>query len=200
MACRKPYFLGRTPVGCGQCIPCRVHRRRVWTVRQVLESLTHTSNAFVTLTYNQENLPEDGSLVPRHLQLFFKRLRKNLDPIRVRFFSVGEYGDTSYRPHYHASLFGLGLQHSQVIEKSWPHGFVQVAEFNYYTAQYTCGYVVKKMTKPDDTRLNGRYPEFARMSNRPGIGADAMEVIADSVLTDAGLKEYQNVGDAPRRS
>ena len=200
MICRRPYFVhGRTPVGCGQCIPCRVNRRRVWTVRQVLESFLHEANCFVTLTYSPENLPADGSVSPAHLRNYLKRLRKELSKldIRVRFFGVGEYGDQTNRPHYHLSLFGCGLEMATVIDNTWPYGFTQTGEFNYSTAQYVCGYTVKKLTNKADQRLDGRHPEFARMSNRPGIGADAMGVIADAVLTDAGLDEFAKTGDVP---
>lgn len=38
------------------------------------------------------------------------------------------------------------------------------------------------MTSKDDARLNGRHPEFARMSNRPGIGADFMHHIGSTLL------------------
>ena len=51
------------------------------------------------------------------------------------------------------------------------------------SASYLAGYVTKKLTDPNDLRLEGRYPEFARMSNRPGIGRDAMHEIASAVLT-----------------
>lgn len=49
-------------------------------------------------------------------------------------------------------------------------------------ALYIAGYVVKKMTHNQDIRLDGRNPEFARMSLRPGIGADAMHNVASEIL------------------
>lgn len=57
-----------------------------------------------------------------------------------------------------------------------------VAELTFKSAAYIAGYVVKKMTRMQDTRLNGRWPEFARMSLRPGIGADAMWDVASAVM------------------
>lgn len=203
MLCKRPYLLPQTnvPVGCGQCLLCRINRRRIWTARQVLESFMHDRNCFVTLTYNNENLPLSASVDPRETQLFMKRLRSTLvdkaDGRKVRFVAVGEYGDASWRPHYHLSLFGVGQLDEDLIKSCWSKGFVAVAEFNSYTAAYVSGYVVKKMTSKDDPRLHGRHPEYARFSNRPGIGAHAMSVIADSVLTDAGLDEYEKTGDVP---
>lgn len=38
------------------------------------------------------------------------------------------------------------------------------------------------MTRTDDPRLFGREPEFCRMSNRPGIGADAMHEVASQLM------------------
>ncbi len=63
---------------------------------------------------------------------------------------------------------------------------MHVGELTAESAGYIAGYVTKKMTKKDDPRLNGRHPEFSRMSNRPGIGAKAM--------VDVGLSIYQNPG------
>lgn len=158
----------------------------------------HESNSFVTLTYSEENLPEDGCIRPEILRDFMKRLRYYYAPEKVRFFGVGEYGDDSWRPHYHLSLFGLGQLDTEIVKKAWPFGFVSVYEFNYKTASYTCGYVIKKMTRKRDPKLGGREPEFARMSNRPGLGATAMSVVRDSVLTDAGLDFYEELQDVPR--
>lgn len=50
------------------------------------------------------------------------------------------------------------------------------------------------MTGKDDARLYGRHPEFARMSLKPGIGADMMHDVA-STLMDFNLENSQ--GDVP---
>lgn len=158
-----------------------------------LESLTHDGSCFVTLTYSDDYLPSDGSVRPADAQLWLKRFRKRIAPERVRFYLVGEYGDESWRPHYHSCLFGVGPECAPIVESTWGMGHIRVDEFNQTTAQYVSGYVTKKMTRFDDDRLGGRHPEFARMSNRPGIGAAAMSVIAedaDRIRTESGDVPY----------
>lgn len=192
---------GAVPFGCGQCLPCRINRRRLWMWRQFLESLCHDENAFVTFTYSDQFAPSDGGLCPAHARDFLKRVRYHVNERdegrKFRFFLVGEYGDQTFRPHYHLSLFGLGFAHREIIQACWPFGFAQTAEFNETTAQYVAGYVTKKLTSKDDCRLEGRYPEFARMSNRPGLGAPAMRIIAESLRCDAGLADIRAAGDVP---
>lgn len=196
MMCRKPFVRGMEAFGCGQCMPCRFNRRRIWTHRIMLESLVHRCASFVTLTYNDENLPAGGTLVPRDLQLFLKRLRRQM-PVKLRFFGVGEYGDFSWRPHYHLALFGCDRSCGSLLRKAWPSGFVHVGDLTYDSAQYVCGYVTKKLTRSDDDRLHGRYPEFARMSLRPGIGALAIEEVAAALQNRAGWDYIGDVGDVP---
>lgn len=197
--CRNPYVQGMAAYDCGQCMPCRAKRRRLWTHRLMLEGLEARGSAFVTLTYRPENLPENMSLVPLHLQNWLKRFREMISPRRVRFYAVGEYGDESERPHYHVALYGYDTciyGRSQYTDKrlnccpicdlvrdSWGHGFVYLGELEIKSAMYIAGYMLKKMTKADDVRLKGRHPEFARMSLRPGIGAWAMDEIAHALLT-----------------
>lgn len=188
---------GPVPVGCGQCLFCRINRRRLWAHRIELEARKHADSSFVTLTYSDSNLPDKGTLVPRDTQLFLKRLRKLADPLRVRYFLVGEYGDNTQRPHYHAALYGIGQQHADLVQKAWGLGHTMTAELNEHTAQYIAGYVVKKMTSPDDPRLNGRFPEFSRMSLRPGIGGDAMLDVSEVLTSKHGQKVIQRNGDVP---
>lgn len=159
----------------------------------------HDENSFVTLTY--KDMPLSGSLEPKKLRDFINAFRTQYYRKynkRIRYFAVGEYGEKTWRPHYHVNLFGSGVLNTLMVEEYWPYGFVKVGDFNATTAAYVAGYVTKKLTAKGDVRLHGRHPEFARQSNRPGLGAHAMSVIADTVLTDAGLDAYQVTGDVPR--
>lgn len=196
MICSRPFTVGTVGFGCGQCLPCRINRRRVWAWRMVLESYCHEESSFVTLTYDEANVPDGGTLDPRHLQLFLKKLRKARSA-PLRFFAVGEYGDHSERPHYHLALFGLGMDGRDDVDRAWGRGHVLLGELNEKTTAYIAGYVVKKMTHANDARLNGRRPEFARMSLRPGIGAPAMKTLAKSMDNPHGQAEVQNTGDVP---
>lgn len=160
----------------------------------MLEAAQYKDNAFVTLTYAPENLPSDNSVSPRVLQLFLKKLRKKA-PKAIRFFGVGEYGEKSGAPHYHLACFGFpSCLHVQTRKKdyccpvcetistSWGQGHIFVGTLQLQSMAYVAGYINKKMTKPDDPRLEGRLPEFARMSLKPGIGYGMMHDLASTLL------------------
>lgn len=118
----------------------------------------------------------------------------------MRFFAVGEYGDKTERPHYHVALFNMpGCQYGftrgekccencELYRETWGHGNIFAGSLTWHSAQYVANYVTKKMTDKGDRRLNGRHPEFTRMSRNPGIGVDAMWDIA-SRLMEYGLDE-----------
>lgn len=198
MDCKKPIKVRGITVGCGQCLPCRINKRREWTHRIMLEAKTHAKNCFITLTYSPENYPKDGSLVPEDLQKYLKRLRKAVAPSKVRYFAVGEYGDRSDRPHFHIACFGLGMDDADVIDSCWGYGFTYTGTLTLDSAQYVAGYVTKKMTKKDDPRLNGRYPEFSRMSLRPAIGVPALKFITDALDGKFGSHILSNFNDVPK--
>lgn len=209
MLCKNPFVPATGPAfGCGQCMPCRYNRRRIWKHRILLEAVKHEDKSFVTLTYSDYHLPADNSLAPRDLQLWIKRLRKAMEPRLLRYFAVGEYGDESQRPHYHAALFGYPRcaygqsRYSKrvidccywcdLIRDTWGKGHVYLGTVEPDSAQYLAGYVTKKMTAKDDERLKGRHPEYARMSLKPGIGADAMLDVA-SVMLFYGMDDAADV-------
>lgn len=197
MLCRKPFMAGVLPYGCGQCLPCRINRRRVWTHRLLLEQTQHGDACFVTLTYDPDHLPKDNGLVPAHITLWLKRLRKALGSKKIRYFVCGEYGQKGDRPHYHAALFGIGIEFKKLIHSSWGMGHVLVGDLNKNSAQYICGYVTKKMTSCDDEKLQGRHPEFSRMSRRPGIGAHAMQAVGNALTTEYGADIIIQNKDVP---
>lgn len=178
----------------------------------------HEHSSFVTLTYDQ-NVGPTGTLVPLHYQRWLKRLREMYSGKKLRYVVVGEYGEQFGAPHYHVALFGhpscpfyspvgrrkqCDCEVCKPIFDTWGHGRVSVDPLEFGSAQYIAGYVVKRMTKgalkfdKDDrvrSFLKGRYPEFMQPSRRPGIGAFAMEILAQRI------EEYGdfvlNDGDVP---
>jgi len=180
LKCKKPYVIRGMECPCNKCMACRFNKRRVWTTRMLLESMCHPHAAFITLTY--KDLPPNGSLEKTEFQNFIKRLRQQMPDTKLRFFGVGEYGDSTQRPHYHAIIFGLPLDSEQHVSKAWGRGHTMVADCNQKTIQYVAGYCVKKMTSKDDPRLKGRAPEFALMSRRPGLGYYASIQIIESLI------------------
>ena len=154
---------------CGQCIGCKTIRSLSWALRCTHEMSLHDRNCFITLTYDDKHLPQNYSLDDPSLrkvgkspfQLFIKRFRKSISPIKIRYFMCGEYGDDSWRPHYHAIIFGYDFPDkirvqstdvanpyfiSPLLSKLWPMGFHIIAEANFDTAAYVARYCLKKIT------------------------------------------------------
>ncbi|UDN67595.1 replication initiator protein [robinz microvirus RP_62] len=184
-------------IPCNNCMGCKLEKARQWSVRMMHESKFWPQNSFITLTYDDQNVPQDFGLDLRHLQLFFKRLRKRLDQ-RIRFFACGEYGDENGRPHYHAVVFNYDppdkLKHSvnehgdinyssEALSGLWTHGFATTADVTHASCSYVARYVTKKIKSGDrfgaeryyrlspvDGAFHSVRPEFAVMSRRPGIG------------------------------
>ena len=180
---------------CGQCIGCRLEKSRQWAMRCVHEASLHGENCFITLTYSDEYLPPLGSLDREAFPLFMKRLRKRFQPQRIRFYSSGEYGEKTQRPHYHALLFGFDFPdkiflrkrgeydcwNSPILEKLWPFGLSEIGSVTFASAQYCAGYMMKKVTgdlaeahyarvNPHTGEIGYLEREYATMSRRPGVG------------------------------
>ena len=188
------------PVGCDQCTGCRLDKAREWATKMMCENFMHDDSIFLTLTYDDEHLPEDGSLHPEHLSAFIKNLRRQIEyhqdfKLKIKFYGAGEYGDNFQRPHYHVIIFGWkpfdGKKYSQklmtsaFIEKIWKKGWCPYGKVTFESCAYVARYVCKKVTgKIAPFFYDGLQPEFARMSRRPGIGKSFFEKFQSQILRD----------------
>lgn len=164
----------KVPLPCGHCLHCRRRRLREWFFRLYNESLDYARVSFLTLTYNEESKPNNGSLRPSDLQSFWKRLRYYLKKynIKIRYFACGEYGDRTQRPHYHAIIFGIAEEAEILIKRAWQLGFIMLKPAYIGSLRYVAGYVLKKLgtRQYQEQWLQGREPPFQRTSQGLGIG------------------------------
>lgn len=181
---------------------CRIRKSAEWTMR-----LTHEldefggEGVFVTLTYNDEWIPKCGTLSKRDLQLFFKRLRKNLKDRKIKYFACGEYGEKGGRPHYHAIILGLRSWNESdcnVIRLSWPYcdwNLVNSKAIGYVSPdsmRYTTDYIQKKFMSFNKEEIkayyNGRQAPFQVQSK--GIG-EAFTLSQTAELEKTGKVRYR---------
>lgn len=184
---------------CGQCIGCRLERSLMWAMRCTAEAQLHAQNSFITLTYSEEHLPWDGSLIKSHHQEFVRDLRY-FSSQTVRYYMCGEYGEKLSRPHYHFCLFGIDFPDKEVhsecegiltytsetLANIWGKGFCTIGDLNFETAAYTARYIAKKITgekaeehytttHPITGEIIKLEPEYNAMSRRPGIAREWYE-------------------------
>ena len=185
----------RITVPCGKCAGCLSNQRSDWTFRLKQELKGSHSAYFVTLTYDENKVPqkwveEDGVPFPYNtlrksdLQLFIKRLRtysdreaekyqidRNGSKIQckappLRYYAIGEYGPETLRPHYHGLFFNMSEDSMRNLDKLWKQGFIKIGDVNTASIHYVTKYVINR--KQD---VPGVEPAFSIMSRRPGIGS-----------------------------
>lgn len=157
---------------CGRCLSCLQKKRADWSFRLLQEMAVSDTAYFLTLTYNDENCPvnEHGiqQLDKKHLQLFKKRLRKlnkKHSNASIRYYSVGEYGTRTFRPHYHSIIFNVHPEVMRQCVNIWQHGNIQIGQVNAASVHYVTKYVINR------PRSYGEVTQpFSVMSRRPGIG------------------------------
>jgi hypothetical protein len=168
--------------------------------------VTNRNSFGLTLTYDNDHLPPDASLVKRDYQLFLMRFRKCFSAYKIKYLLVGEYGDKSLRPHFHLVVFGIPLTilngnfsinpgplhlssvpgsnrlYSCVVSDLWPYGFNMVGPAGEQCMRYVSGYVQKKQYRDSGVKAyddTGRIPPFLRVSQ--GMGKDWCLANADSL-------------------
>nr|QJB19747.1 MAG: replication initiator protein [Microvirus sp.] len=186
--CTNPVFLKKQSmfVPCRQCPECRLQRAKEWACRLHYELKSHSNACFITLTYDNNHYTP--KLIKKDVQNFIKRLRYAIQPTKIKYFLCGEYGDRTFRAHYHAIIFGYdfpdrvprGKSHkgynlyvSPMLSNLWTKGFHTIQDTSIATCIYTALYTAKsKYHLPESLR---DAPEFNLMSQNLGVDA----IIAD---------------------
>lgn len=169
---KDTFFMQQVP--CGTCVECMKRRVNGWFVRLMSEYNDSTSAYFVTLTYNDESIPfsENGlmTLQYKDFQNFVKRYRTSSGDKNLKYYLVGEYGESTYRPHYHLILYNCSDINRFVDDWHNHHGHTHVGTVKPQSVYYTLKYAMKRIAKinkkdKDDDRL----PEKALISKKLGL-------------------------------
>lgn len=169
MSCIKPIIVkqstGRHRVPCGKCAFCLKAKRDQWLFRLHHETRTQQMPAyFLTLTYDEKHVPRKKgvkTLYFRHLQLYFKKIRK--EGYNIKYVAVGEYGSQTLRPHYHAILWTTAS--CEVLSEKWHHGSVHFGNLTAASIAYTLKYIVQPKQGDNETK------QRSRLQASKGIGA-----------------------------
>lgn len=169
-------------VPCSRCGFCLSNRRKAWSFRLQREMYENVSARFITLTYDNDNLPiaegvdtDTGEclylavLKKEDVQKFIKRLRYHQGKVtdnKIKYYCVGEYGSRTKRPHYHALIFGVDKRVD--FGECWKMGNVDVGDVTLDSIDYVTKYVVNK-----SEYKNYVVPPFSLISN--GIGISHLE-------------------------
>lgn len=167
-------------IKCGKCLECK--KQKMFEMQErIKKELTISEEAyFLTLTYDDEH---KKNLNIRDMQLFFKRYRKKQ---KLKYFYVGELGEKTQRPHYHAIIFAplpIDIQESKAqtknghkqyeskeITKIWGNGLIKISKME----KPLIGYITKYMLK------NVEKKEFVTgWSRKPPIGIDIKNIEKD---------------------
>lgn len=168
------------------------------TFREACPLATQTANGRYQLL--KHKVDPTVSLHKHFITLFWKRLRKHVfgnTKGTLRYYHCAEYGDESKRPHHHAIIFNYDFVDkkyktskndckyytSKTLEALWPHGNSIIGDATFESAAYVARYCTKKINGPSAAEhYNGRLPEYATMSRRPGIGKAWLEKYTDDVF------------------
>lgn len=205
----------RIGLPCRKCVGCRLDGARDLAIRASHEAQLHGHACFVTLTYDQANLPFRGMLSKPHFYKFWQDCKNNFRGVPLRYLGVGEYGSLNWRPHYHICIFGAwfddaveagksqsGFQNfeSATLTRLWGKGRCVINLMSAEIAEYAARYALKKIGERDgyhrtDPITGDEYdlpPEFKSASKQLGrawLDKYALDVFPhDYVVTRKGTK------------
>ena len=189
--------IGEITLPCGRCLGCRIIKlsQDYFLANRELQTLYHRgeSASFITLTYNDENLPHNSqgyqTLRKEDVTKFYKRLRQALYRAgiknKIKYVYCGEYGDgshaqseqpfenqqTTHRPHYHLCLFGLTeSQIKPFVNKCWQKGIVDFGPLTQGGLRYILEYVTQFLDKTTQNFYTFCDVEFPFLIKSVGLG------------------------------
>lgn len=208
-------------IPCGKCIGCRMDYSRSWADRMTYHVIGREENSFfLTLTYDDDHLEtlehscnyDLYALNYEHIREFIKALRNKFRDCSLDFYYSGEYGDSSFRPHFHMIVYnvpreGLELEFwklndngdvvytSEVIHRLWKKGICSVSDFSWRGAAYTASYVEKKRDGRAliEYTAVGLTPEKCGCSRRPGLAHDYYMENYQDIWKNSGLSVDRTV-------
>ena len=165
-------------VPCGHCLDCLNKRQNEWYVRfwceERFQKLVNPNSItiFLTLTYNETNLPQSREIALNDFRAFIKKISRRQGNKRVRFYAVTENGTLRGRLHWHVLLFGFD---PTVILKPLNKYFDDVWKKGFNSAEYCTPrvftYVSKYVTKDLDTlKQDDSWKTISVCSKRPSLG------------------------------
>lgn len=203
--CLHPITIDGVLLPCGKCPVCRQNYRQSLADRYVLYRSLCKCSFFVTLTYDDDNLPyclpdnlplsEAKSydwkpcFIKDHIKLFLKRLRYDLNPIEVKALVTSEFGDQFGRPHYHLCFFLNSYMSLSDFEDSvsdtWHFGQVEVSSLTDSRIAYCVKYALK-----DDFK----HPWFGYSQRKPfrlfpsGVLSPLASYLNDYIYNDGYIR------------
>lgn len=214
MLCKQLVKSKGTVHPCGQCLFCRINKKRDWISRLLLEAASHEHNQFWTLTYEDTRIPNvlapnGQSSAKRQAEILRSEAGRKLAPVAaqsgtlfkpdlalffkrfrknfgdIRYYAVGEYGEKRGRPHYHVLAFGVEVS-EETLQETWKLGAVHIGDVESASITYCVEYALKKEKSHDLIDLR-RHPEFAVMSTKPAIGSYAIGEFRTAILNSKPL-------------
>lgn len=160
-----------------------------------MESLSSPTASFWTLTLSEHGLDDLERTSPRsQIRRFFDALRtaqlRQGITVPIRYCGCLEHGGLYGRPHYHLLIYGLttlytdpapylpSLPRPQRHIAQWPHGHVDVAEYNPATIRYTLKYIFKASSDG---------PQTVFRTIRPAIGFYGLRSLAVQIAKQRSI-------------
>lgn len=175
------------PIPCHLCAGCRIDKRKWWERRITSEYIKYRS-AFVTLTYDEKNLPyNEGGIYPtvrkNDIRLFIDRLRHRINKKekipknctkKWHYAACTEYGSARARPHIHLILLGVDwLNQMKDIRACWKLGICDIKPIKRGGIRYILKYIDTMQGKELNAKKytdTGR--EIPKLLFSKGLGKD----------------------------